>query len=71
MVPKLAWDGLNWVTWKTQTIATLALNKGVMRHLNGMIRIPNEILTYLDSHVISEDEEDALEKAEKHWDEYH
>ena len=49
----------------------LASKKGVMQHLNGSIRIPNEILTYLDSHIISKDKEDALEKAEKRWDEYH
>ena len=30
VIPKLAWDGSNWVTWKTQTIAMLGLNKGVM-----------------------------------------
>ena len=70
-VLKLTQDGLDWVTWKMQTIAMLASNKGVMRHLNGMIRIPNKILTYLDSHIISEDEQDALEKAEKCWDKYH
>ena len=71
MVPKLTQDGSNWVTWKMQMIAMLALNKGVMQHLNRTIRILNEILTYPDSHIISKDEEDALEKAEKCWDEYH
>ena len=30
MIPKLARDGSNWVTWKTQTLAMLRSNKGVM-----------------------------------------
>ena len=30
VIPKLAWDGSNWVTWKTQMLATLGSNKGVL-----------------------------------------
>jgi len=71
LVPKLACDGSNWITWKTQVLATLMSNKGVMRHLDGLAWKLSKIPVYTPTHVISEDEEEALEKAEKHWDEYH
>ncbi|KAF8494487.1 hypothetical protein JB92DRAFT_1139838 [Gautieria morchelliformis] len=40
VVPKLARDGTNWVTWKSQTLATLASTRGAKRHLEGTARIP-------------------------------
>ena len=67
VIPKLARDGSNWVTWKTQTLATLGSNKGVMRHLNGTVRVPDP----LPAHAISESEEEAYDKAEKRWDDYY
>jgi len=70
-VPKLACDGSNWITWKTQVLATLASNKGVMQHLNGLAQQLSKIPVYAPTHIISEDKEEALEKAEKCWDEYH
>ena len=67
VIPKLAQDGSNWVTWKTQTLATLRSKKGVMRHLNGTVRVPDP----LPAHAISESEEEAYDKAEKCWDDYY
>ena len=67
VIPKLARDGSNWVTWKTQTLATLGSNKGVIRHLNGTVRVPDPLPT----HVITESEDEAYDKAEKRWDDYY
>ena len=44
----------------------LRLNKGVMRHLNGTVRVPDP----LPAHAISKSEE-VYDKAEKCWDDYH
>ena len=52
-------------------LATLVSNKGVMQHLNGLAQQPSKIPVYAATHIITEDKEDALEKAEKCWDEYH
>ena len=42
-----------------------------MRHLNGLARQPSKSLVYAAAHIITEGEEDSLEKEEKHWDEFH
>ena len=67
MIPKLAWDGSNWITWKTQTLAMLGSNKGVMRHLNSTVRVPDPLPT----HTTTESEKEVYDKAEKHWDDYY
>jgi hypothetical protein len=71
VVPKLARDGSNWVTWKTQTLATLGSNKGVMRHLNGTVRVPDPLPTHEANAVITESDEEAYDKAERCWDDYY
>ena len=71
LVPKLACNRFNWVTWKTQVLATLASNKGVMQHLDGSAQQPSNICVYADTHIITEDKEDAIEKGEKCWVKYH
>jgi hypothetical protein len=71
MVPKLSQDGSNWVTWKTQTLAMLGSNKGVMQHLNGTVRVPDPLPTHDANTVITESEEEAYDKAERHWDDYY
>ena len=52
VIPKLAQDGSNWVTWKTQTLATLGSNKGVMRHLNGTVRVPDPLPAHAISFIV-------------------
>ena len=69
-VPKLAQDGSNWIAWKTQTLATLGSNRGVLRHLDGTVRVPAPLPTLDVKKGISEEEEEAYEKAEKRWDDY-
>ena len=61
MIPKLAWDESNWVMWKTQMLAMLGSNKGVMGHLNSMVRVPDPIPT----NVTTKSEGEAYDKAEK------
>ena len=65
VVTKLAWDASNWITWKTQTLATLGSNRGVIRHLNGMVKMPEPL------EDIETSDEEAYEKAERCWDDYH
>ena len=65
VIPKLAWDGSNWITWKTQTLAMLGSNRGVMRHLNSTVKVP-DLLKDID-----ESDEEAYEKAERCWDDYY
>ena len=64
-IPKLARDGTNWVTWKSQTLATLAMTRGARRHLEGTARIPPMLPTYPTSHTLTEKEEEELEELEK------
>jgi gag-polypeptide of LTR copia-type/Zinc knuckle len=70
VVPKLARDGANWVTWKSQMLVTLSSTRGAKRHLDGTARIPPPIPTYPDGHVLTAEEEEALDELEKRWDDY-
>ena len=69
-IPKFALDGSNWITWKSQTLATLAVGQGVTHHIKGTARQPPQIPIFPTNHSLTDDEEDCLEKAEKHWDNY-
>jgi len=69
-VSKLAHDGSNWITWKSQTLATLAVGWGVTRHIEGTARELPKMPTVPSNRPLTEDEEDCLEKAEKRWDDY-
>ena len=71
MIPKLAKDGSNWITWKSQTLATLAASHGVMCHIESTARQPTAIPTYTTTHSLTADKEDRLEQAERCWDDYH
>ena len=70
-IPKPVWDGSNWIMWKSQTLAALAVGQGVTCHIKGTSREPPKIPTFPPNHPLMEDEEDCLKKAEKHWDDYH
>ena len=69
-IPKLTWDGSTWVTWKSQTLATLSVGQGVTHHIEGTARQPPQIPTFPTNCSLTDDEEDCLEKAEKRWDDY-
>ena len=69
-IPKLACDGSNWVTWKSQMMATLSSTRGAKRHLNGTARVPPVIPTYPKGHTLTEEEEDKLDDLERRWDNY-
>src|SRR6266481_4901695 len=71
VIPKLAWDGSNWISWKTQTLATLAVSRGVSRHIEGTAREPPPIPTFPSNRSLTVEEDERLEKAEKRWDEYY
>ena len=70
-IPKLAKDGSNWITWKSQMLATLVASHGVMRHIEGTARQTTAIPTYPTTCSLTTDEEDHLEQAERPWDDYH
>ena len=70
VIPKLAWDSMNLVTWKSQTLATLASTRGTKRHLDGTARIPPPIPTYPNGHILTNKEEEELDAIEKCWDDY-
>ena len=65
VIPKLAQDGSNWITWKTQMLVTLAASCGVMQHIEGSAREPPMIPTFPISHSLVQDEDECLERAEK------
>ena len=69
-VPKLAQDGSNWVTWKSQTLATLAVGQGIICHIEDTARQPPQIPNFPTNHSLTDDEEDHLERVEKCWDDY-
>ena len=71
VIPKLTWDGSNWITWKTQTLMTLKASCGVMQHIEGSAREPPMIPTFPTNHSLMQDEDEHLERAEKRWDEHH
>src|SRR5882724_9546845 len=70
-VPKLVQDGLNCITWKSQTLAMLAVGQGVTHHIEGTARQPHQIPTFPTNRQLMSEEEDHLEKAEKRWDDYY
>lgn len=70
VIPKLAKDGSNWITWKTQTLATLRSNRGIMRHLEGTVRVPEPLPMFDAIKTVTESHEEAYEKAERRWDDY-
>ena len=70
-IPKLAKDGSNWITWKSQTLATLAASRGVAQHLEGTVWELAMVPVFPTTHPLMSDEEDWLEKAERCWDDYH
>ena len=51
-------------------MATLGSNRGVLRHLDGTVRVPAPLPILNVKKGISEEEEEAYEKAEKRWDDY-
>ena len=65
LIPQLATDGLNWITWKQQTLNPLLSSKGVHRHIQGTIRIPPPIPLYPSGHTLDDNEIEELEKIEE------
>ena len=61
-IPKLAHDGSNWMTWKSQTLATLAASRGVSRHVEGTVRTPPPVPKFDPKHVITEEEDERMQK---------
>ena len=70
VIARLARDGSNWITWKSQTLAVLSSIRGVKRHIDGKARKPADPPTFADKHVMTEEDEEDLELAEKRWDDY-
>jgi len=70
-VPKLAQDGSNWIMWKSQTLAMLAVGRGVTCHIEGTARQPPQIPTFPTNCQLMSKEEDCLKKAENSWDDYY
>ena len=65
LIPRLATDRLNWITWKWPTLNNLLSSKGVHRHIQGMIHMPPPIPIYPNGHTLDEDELEELEKIEE------
>ena len=65
MIPRLATDGSNWITWKQQTLNSLLSSKGVHRHIQGTIHMPPPIPSYPNGHTLDDDEMEELEKIEE------
>ena len=71
VIPKLARDGSNWITWKMQMLVMLAASHGVTQHIEGTTREPPAIPTFPMSQALTQEEDKCLEWAEKQWDKYH
>ena len=69
-VPKLACDDSNWVTWKSQMMATLLSTRGAKRHLDGTAQVPPAIPTYPKGRTLTEEEEGEPDDLERCWDDY-
>ena len=65
IIPKLAWDGSNWITWKMQMLMMLAVSRRVMQHIEGTTREPPVIPMFPTSQLLMQDEDEHLERAEK------
>ena len=70
LIPRLAANGSNWITWKQQTPSSLMLNKGVQRYLKGTAHVPPLIPMYDTTHHLNEDELEELDKIEEKGDMY-
>jgi len=69
-VSKLAHDGFNWITWKSQALVTLAASHRVMQHIEGTDQPLPTILIFPSNNLFTADEEEQLETAEKCHDNY-
>ena len=66
-IPQLQADGMNWITWKQQTLNSLMSNKGVQWHIDGTAHTPPAILMYPPTHTLLDNELEELEKIEEKW----
>ena len=67
-VSKLTRDGSNWIMWKSQTLATLVASHGVICHIDSTAQAPPPVSVFPSNCPLTDDEEEWLEKAEKHHD---
>ena len=70
MIPRLATEVSNWITWKQQTLNSLLSLKGVLRHIQGTICMLPPIPSYPNGHTLDNDEMEELEKIEEKWELY-
>jgi len=67
---KLACDGSNWITWKSQTLVMLEASCGVMHHIEGTAQALPVIPISPSNCPLTANEEEQLETAEKCHDDY-
>ena len=56
--------------WKSQKLVTLAASCRVMCHIDGTAQAPPPVPVFPSNCPLTDDEEEQLEKAEKHHDNY-
>ena len=66
VISKLVWDNSNWIT-----LVTFSGSHRTTWHIEGTTSEPPVIPTFPTSQLLTPEEDEHLERAEKWWDEYH
>ena len=68
-VKRLATDGSNWPLWKA-TLMSYFESRNLVKHVNGTSDRPLDPPTFPKGHILSDDEEAKVDKAEEKLEKY-
>ena len=68
-VERLAMDGSNWPLWKA-TLTSYFKSRNIVMHVNGTADRPPDPPTFPKGHILSDDEEAKVDKAEERLEKY-
>ena len=68
-VERLATDGMNWPLWKA-TLMSYFESRNLLKHVDSSADLPPDPPTFPKGHVLSDDEEAKVEKAEERLEKY-
>ena len=68
-VKRLATDRLHWPLWKT-TLKSYFESKNLVKHVEGTADRPTDPPTFPKGHILSDDEEAKVDKAEERLEKY-
>ena len=68
-VKRLATDGINWPLWKAALMSYFK-SRNLLKHVDGTADQPPDPPTFLKGHILTDDEEAKVDKAEERLEKY-